>query len=87
MRLERVPRARRRRLLPEILDEPVDGHDPAAVDEQVGEEGTLLRGPQRHGPSIAQDLEGSQQPELDVHPDSQLGRAQPPLPPVGVSDA
>ncbi len=76
LRLERVPRPGRRRLLPEVLDEPVDGDDPAAVDEQVGEQRALLRRPQRHAFPVAQHLERPQEPELDTHPGPKLGTAR-----------
>jgi hypothetical protein len=81
-----VTRTGRRRLLPQVLDQPVDGGDPAAVDEQRAEQRAQLRSAQHHGLAVAQHLERSQQPELDLHPDSKLGTAPAPLPPGGVSD-
>lgn len=40
--MDRTPGRVRRVPVPEQVDEPVDGHDPAHLDEQDGEEAPLL---------------------------------------------
>src|SRR5438445_7758448 len=67
MRLEGLPCPPRRRLRPEILDQPVDRDDAAVIHEENREERALLRGAQRHRRALAADLQGPEHPKLQRH--------------------
>jgi hypothetical protein len=53
-----------RRVAPEILDQPVDRHGLPRLEQQAGEQGTLLRTAQRDRLTVAPRLELSQDREV-----------------------
>ena len=65
--LQRVRRARGRRLAPDPVDEPVGGDGLVRNEQELGEQRPRPRPPERHGHAVvAEHLQRPQQPEL--HP-------------------
>jgi hypothetical protein len=63
--LERRRRGARRRLAPELVHEAVDRDDLVRVDQEEGEEGALLLPAERDRPAVADDLERTEDPEIE----------------------
>ena len=61
--LQGAERRARRLVAPQPVDEPLDGHDPARFEREVGEYGTLLRTAQLDGLSLTACFDRAQ----DVH--------------------
>jgi hypothetical protein len=63
VRLERVPGGRRRLLPPDGIDEPLRRNDAIRLQQEVGEDGPLLRSAERQGPAVIPRLQWTEQEE------------------------
>jgi len=66
--MDRGPRLWRRLPLPQQLDQPLDGHQPPALQREDGQQGALLPATQQHRRPVSLQLDRSEQP--DVHIDT-----------------
>ena len=51
---------------PQLVDQPLAGHDLVRVQEQRGEDNALLDGHEGDRPMLVDHLEGTEDPELHV---------------------
>ena len=64
--LDRLPGGRRRRLAPQLVDQPIDRDGLARAEQEEREQSPLLRTLNANRPALVPDLERSEDPEIHV---------------------